>query len=168
MDSMVNDYPAGLLDAPEPACLSLYQPTHRRHPENQQDPVRFRNLVKALEESLAQKYPKREVQRLLEPFRAIAGDRNFWNRTLDGLAVLAAPGMVRVYRLQRPVGELAVVAGDSMVAGTVLSLARGQAPRDAVLFGIAAGAAAVMTPGTELCRREDAERLYTKILSEPE
>jgi len=61
-----------------------------------------------------------------------------------------------------------VGAGDSMVAGTVLSLARGQTPRDAVLFGIAAGAAAVMTPGTELCRREDTERLYAKMLSESE
>ena len=28
-------------------CLSLYQPTHRHHPDNQQDPIRFRHLVKA-------------------------------------------------------------------------------------------------------------------------
>jgi hypothetical protein len=110
MDKMVNDCPAGLLHAHEPPCLSLYQPTHRRHPENQQDPIRFRNLVKALEESLVQKYPNREVQTLLEPFRALAGARDFWNHTLDGLAVLGAPGMFRVYRLQRPVVELAVVA----------------------------------------------------------
>ena len=110
MDKKVNDCPAGLLHAHEPPCLSLYQPTHRRHPENQQDPIRFRNLVKALEESLVQKYPNREVQTLLEPFRALAGARDFWNHTLDGLAVLGAPGMFRVYRLQRPVVELAVVA----------------------------------------------------------
>jgi hypothetical protein len=31
---------------------------------------------------------------------------------------------------------------------------------DAVQFGVAAGAAAVMNLGTELCRREDAERLF--------
>lgn len=60
-----------------------------------------------------------------------------------------------------------VGAADSMVAGTVLSLARGQTPRDAVLFGIAAGAAAVMTPGTELCRKEDTERLYEKLAAAP-
>ncbi|MGB3944374.1 MAG: 1-phosphofructokinase family hexose kinase [Methanothrix sp.] len=59
-----------------------------------------------------------------------------------------------------------VGAGDSMVAGITLSLARGMAPRDAVLFGIASGAAAVMTPGSELCRREDAERLYEKLRAE--
>lgn len=56
-----------------------------------------------------------------------------------------------------------VGAGDSMVAGIVLSLARGNSLRESILFGVAAGSAAVMTPGTELCRREDAERLYESI-----
>jgi 6-phosphofructokinase 2 len=56
-----------------------------------------------------------------------------------------------------------VGAGDSMVAGLTLGLARDYSLRDAVRFGIAAGAAAVMTPGTELCRGEDAERLFKEI-----
>jgi 6-phosphofructokinase 2 len=58
-----------------------------------------------------------------------------------------------------------VGAGDSMVAGITLSLARGKPLRESVLFGVAAGTAAVMTPGTELCRREDAERLYEGMIS---
>jgi len=58
-----------------------------------------------------------------------------------------------------------VGAGDSMVAGIALSLARGNPLRESVLFGVAAGTAAVMTPGTELCRREDAERLYESMIS---
>ncbi len=53
-----------------------------------------------------------------------------------------------------------VGAGDSMVAGIVLSLAKGMPVLNAIRFGVAAGTAAVMTPGTELCRREDAQRLY--------
>ena len=110
MDTLEKDYTAGTLDACEPPCLSLYQPTHRRHPENQQDPIRFRNLVKLLEESLLQKYPRQEIQPLLAPFLALADNRDFWNHTLDGLAVLGAKGMFRVYRLQRPVAELVVVA----------------------------------------------------------
>jgi len=57
-----------------------------------------------------------------------------------------------------------VGAGDSMVAGIALSLARDKPLRESVLFGVAAGTAAVMTPGTELCRREDAERLYESII----
>ena len=56
-----------------------------------------------------------------------------------------------------------VGAGDSMVAGIVLSLAKGMSACEAIRFGVAAGTAAVMTPGTELCRREDAERLYQEM-----
>ncbi|MGI9013674.1 MAG: hypothetical protein ACR2GY_05420 [Phycisphaerales bacterium] len=104
------DYAAGLLDNCDPPCLSLYQTTHRHHPDNQQDPIRFGNLVKALEESLLQQLPKQEVRPLLEPFLALADDRDFWNHTLDGLAVLGAKGIFRVYKLHRPVADLIVVA----------------------------------------------------------
>jgi len=58
-----------------------------------------------------------------------------------------------------------VGAGDSMVAGIVLKLSQGESLENAVRFGVASGAAAVMTPATELCRREDAERLYERMLS---
>jgi 6-phosphofructokinase 2 len=60
-----------------------------------------------------------------------------------------------------------VGAGDSLVAGIVLSLSRGRPLREAVRFGVAAGAAAVMNPGTELCRREDVERLYDQVTVTP-
>lgn len=56
-----------------------------------------------------------------------------------------------------------VGAGDSMVGGLVLALARGYTLTEAARFGVATGAAAVMTPGSELCRREDAERLYAQM-----
>jgi hypothetical protein len=110
MSSLAQDYPAILSGDHEFPCLSLYQPTHRQHPDNTQDPIRFRNLVKEMEESLRQKYPKREIKPLMQPFEALADDRSFWNHTADGLAVLSAPGLFSVYRLQRPVAELVVVA----------------------------------------------------------
>lgn len=94
----------------QPPCLSLYQPTHRRHPENQQDPIRFRKLVKELEASLRQHDLAVDFRLLLEPFDALAHDDDFWNHTLDGLAVLGGPGFFRVFRLQRPVAELAIAA----------------------------------------------------------
>jgi hypothetical protein len=110
MDSLQQDYPAVLRVRHQSPCLSLYQPTNRRHPENTQDPIRFRNLVKVLDSSLRKKYPSRDIPALLRPFEALAEDRAFWNHATDGLAVLSAPGYFRVYRLQRPVAELAVVA----------------------------------------------------------
>jgi 6-phosphofructokinase 2 len=56
-----------------------------------------------------------------------------------------------------------VGAGDSMIAGIVLSLARDLAPREAIRFGLAAGAAYVMSEGTQLCAREVTERLFRKM-----
>jgi hypothetical protein len=110
MHSLSTDYAEGLWRGQDAPCLSLYQPTHRRHPENQQDPVRFKNLLKQLEASLQQKYRVRETNPLLAPFRALGEDDSFWDHTLDGLAVLATADMFRVYRLQRAVPELAIVA----------------------------------------------------------
>jgi len=91
-------------------CLSLYQPTHRSHPDNQQDPIRFRHLLKDLEASLRKQHTTDAVDALLKPFEALAEARDFWAHTLDGLAVLGGHGMFRVFLLQRSVAELAVVA----------------------------------------------------------
>lgn len=95
---------------PTPPCLSLYQPTHRRHPDNQQDPIRFRHGVKNLETLLRQQYTTAQIQTLLAPFHALAADTAFWNHTQDGLAVLGGTGLFRVFMLPRPTAELAVVA----------------------------------------------------------
>lgn len=57
-------------------------------------------------------------------------------------------------------------AGDSTVAGITLGLARGMSLLDAVRLGVAAGSAAVMTAGTDLCRREDVERLFAQMQRE--
>jgi 6-phosphofructokinase 2 len=51
-----------------------------------------------------------------------------------------------------------------MLAGIVWSLTRGWTPTEAVGFGMAAGAAALLRPGTELCRRDDTDRLYRAAL----
>jgi 6-phosphofructokinase 2 len=79
-------------------------------------------------------------------------------RTATEWERLAAPPV----RVRSTVG-----AGDSMVAGIVLWLAQGRPLREAVRFGVAAGAAAVMNPGTELCRPEDAARLYQQVTTSP-
>src|SRR5215813_14104752 len=110
MSLITDELPIELPRSTETPCLSLYQPTHRHHPDNQQDPIRFRNLVKTLEQSLRQKYPAREVRPLLQPLNELASDRDFWNHTQDGLAVLCAPDQFRIYKLQRRVPELAIVA----------------------------------------------------------
>jgi 6-phosphofructokinase 2 len=55
-------------------------------------------------------------------------------------------------------------AGDSFVAAMTLALAEGRPVAHAFLFGMAAGSATVMLPGTELARPEDVERLHRELL----
>lgn len=99
-----------LIAAQQAPCLSLYQPTHRTHPASAQDLIRFSNLVKQLEESLALNYPNGSTSVILEPLKALAEDNDFWRYNLDGLAVFASPGFFKVVRMQRTVPELVVAA----------------------------------------------------------
>jgi 6-phosphofructokinase 2 len=76
----------------------------------------------------------------------------------DGGARLGAPAVP----VQGSVG-----AGDSMVAGIVHALDAGRPLADAARLGVAAGAAAVLNPGTALCRRDDVERLLPQVTAVP-
>ena len=57
----------------------------------------------------------------------------------------------------------AVGAGDCTVAGLAFRLAHNEPLMEACRLAVAMGAAAVLTPGTELCRRADVERLLPKV-----
>jgi hypothetical protein len=117
---------AELLASEARPCLSVYMPTHRRHPENQQDPIRCRHLLRELAASLRHAMPNEAAKPLLEPFEALAEDRGFWNHTLDGLAVMGAPRLFRVFLMQRPTAELGsdelTEVARAAVAGRVATL----------------------------------------------
>jgi 1-phosphofructokinase len=57
----------------------------------------------------------------------------------------------------------AVGSGDALLAGVVLTLSRGGNLEDALLLGVAAGTAAVLTPGTETCRRREVDILLPRV-----
>lgn len=70
-------------------------------------------------------------------------------------AFLATPPKVEV---NSPVG-----AGDSAVAGLLIAEVQGFGLVEAVKMAAAAGTAAVLTSGTELCRKEDVERIEEEV-----
>lgn len=57
-----------------------------------------------------------------------------------------------------------VGAGDSFTAALSFGLASGWETPRAAAYGVAAGAAAVLTPHTELCRPADVERIFRETL----
>ena len=111
-------------------------------------------------------------ERLSEPERVIAEAR----RVVDtggaeivavtmghqGAILVHAGGVLTLPAIAVEVRS-AVGAGDSFVAAMTHGLAMGRSVEDAFRLGIAAGTAAVMTPGSDLCHREAVERLAAAI-----
>jgi 6-phosphofructokinase 2 len=72
----------------------------------------------------------------------------------------------RVLRAEPLAVEIASVvgAGDSFLGAMVWSLARERDLEKALRYAAAAGAAALLSPGTELCLRDDVERLLPHVI----
>ena len=78
-------------------------------------------------------------------------------------ALLVTKTIAEYFPAPKVSAHSAVGAGDSMVGAIVLALERGWGLTEAVCYGVAAGTATIMTPGTELCHRADVERLLAEI-----
>lgn len=107
---LVNEFPHELLLSDQDSCISLYQPTHRHGPENQQDLIRYKNLIQTIEKSLSEKMDTKNIEDRMKPFYELGEDREFWQHAGEGLAIFATEDQCIVYRLQRPVEEFAIVA----------------------------------------------------------
>ncbi|WP_327749364.1 chemotaxis protein [Streptomyces europaeiscabiei] len=108
---------------PYPA-VSVLTPTHRREPENAQDPVRLRNVVaeakKRLERDPAVTRERRnDVVRQLDQALAEVD----LTHAEDGLVIFAAPGEHRVWSLARPVPERVVLSDTFLTRNLVAAQA---------------------------------------------
>lgn len=80
-----------------------------------------------------------------------------------GGAILATEAGTRHLAPPKVPVRSATGAGDSFLGGMVWALAEGRSAEDAFIVGVAAGTAAVLTPGTELCRRDDVWRMAAML-----
>jgi 6-phosphofructokinase 2 len=76
----------------------------------------------------------------------------------NGARLLGIPPKVDV--------DSTVGAGDSFLAGFILAHSRGEDPKSCLRLAVAAGAAAAMTPGTELARKNDVEEILPHVTIE--
>lgn len=81
-------------------------------------------------------------------------------------AILATKDQLKHFPAPQVEFISSIGAGDSMVAGIVCSLSRGNSIEDAVIFGLACGSATIKSPGTELLTKEDVEKLYSELIAE--
>jgi 6-phosphofructokinase 2 len=82
-------------------------------------------------------------------------------------AVLAHGGIVWRGAAPQVKTVSAVGAGDAMVAAYTLRISQGKEPAEAFRWALAAGAAVALTPGTELCHKEDVERFFAEANVQP-
>ena len=91
--------------------ISIFLPTHRAGQDTQQDPIRFKNLLRDAEKQLLDSaMGPREVSALLQPAQALLDDSNFWNHQRDGLAVFLAAEDFHYYQLPFSVEELLIIS----------------------------------------------------------
>ncbi len=110
MDLLSRDELRSLMEESGSACVSLYLPTHRAGAETQQDPIRFKNLLKQAEERLMTNGLRRaDAGGILGPAQRLLKDATFWQHQSDGLAVFASRGTFRHFRLPFQFNELVVV-----------------------------------------------------------
>ena len=80
----------------------------------------------------------------------------------DG-AMLVTKDMAEIITAPTVIRKSTVGAGDSMLAGIVFYLSKGKDIFEAAQYGVACGTAATLNAGTELCKKEDADKLYKMI-----
>ncbi|HDI59735.1 MAG TPA: hypothetical protein ENF48_05155, partial [Desulfobacteraceae bacterium] len=92
-------------------CVSIYMPTHRAGRQAEQDPIRFKNLLREVENRfLAQGLRSPEARNRLKDAYQLLQDRGFWKRRSDGLAVFVSAGGIHAFRLPASFEETLVVS----------------------------------------------------------
>ena len=81
----------------------------------------------------------------------------------EGAMVISATQSWRARSIPVEV-QTTIGAGDSFLSGLVWALSRGDTLLNAFQYGIAAGAAALLRPGTSLCQTSDVHRLLPQVV----
>lgn len=99
-----------LVEHSQSPCVSIYMPTVKAGAETQQNPIRFKNMIKQAEAQLADdEFQRTDASDLLQP--ALELDHNdFWQHQDEGLAIFLADGFFRYYHLPMPVDEFVLVS----------------------------------------------------------
>ena len=99
-------------------CVTISLNTHRTHPDNEQDEVQLRNLLKEAEDRIIKEFGKRPVSSLLESLSEIENEIDV-NFNLDSLHIFLSNDTKEIIRSAWPINENGVYISDSF---NILSL----------------------------------------------
>ncbi|HJR79116.1 MAG TPA: hypothetical protein VJ821_03520 [Anaerolineales bacterium] len=99
-----------LIEASGNRCVSIYMPAHPVGAEQQQNPIRLRNLLtQAKKDLLAYGLRRPEADALFRPGEDLLLDPDFWQHQGEGLAVFLSNDFARFYRLPVKFNELLTI-----------------------------------------------------------
>ncbi|MBW6473523.1 MAG: hypothetical protein K0B14_10390 [Anaerolineaceae bacterium] len=92
-------------------CVSIFLPTHRAGKETEQDPIRFKNLLRGVEKQLLEDGVRRpEVEKILVSAENLLIESGFWRQQSEGLAVFISQDHFYTFRLPVQFDELIVIS----------------------------------------------------------
>ncbi|WP_296404850.1 hypothetical protein [Psychrobacter sp.] len=89
-------------------AVSIFVKTHRKHPDNEKDPIALKNQLKVAEERIENEYDKKTAATILENIHAKIDDLDH-NYNLDTLAIFANTEDVQVIRFPFDAKERVII-----------------------------------------------------------
>ena len=109
-DILTADEIRALAEHDEEPCVSIYMPTEARGMDSDGNQIRFKNMLRRVEEQLPERgFKPREIADLLATAWHLQNDQLFWKHLEEGFACFIAPSLLKYFRLPAPLGELLIV-----------------------------------------------------------
>ncbi|NJM05385.1 hypothetical protein HC891_02885 [Candidatus Gracilibacteria bacterium] len=105
--------------------LTIILPTHRTSPDNQQDPIRLKNLVKEAQDRLLSEFSQRDIAALQKNLDDLV-ERVDFEHNLDGLVLFVNADMARMYTVPFDLPERVVIDHTFATRDLVYALNRTQ------------------------------------------
>lgn len=106
-------------------ALSILLPTHRTSPDNKQDPIQVKNLVKEASDRLSEEFSARDLEPLLKNLDELVNDIDY-AYALDGLALFVAHDFAKKFYLPFTVPQRVIIDQTFATRDLVYGLHRAQ------------------------------------------
>ena len=106
-------------------CISILMPTHRQHPENKQDPIRLKNLIKEVEKRISNELSGPETKSLVNKLNKLSETIDF-QYLLDGLALFVSKNHEYKFIFPFPVKERLLIDRTFATRDLVFAINRSQ------------------------------------------
>ncbi len=106
---IAKDFPHDILSDDRNPKVTLYVPTSRDINHNDEDKIRFGNLLRTIEKKLDKVTDQDTKKTIAANLNTLKDDRSLWNQRLEGFCIFANAKQTVIYVLQNPTREMAII-----------------------------------------------------------